>query len=35
MKATPQTEAQLLQYCEDIAGHSLAELAEYCRYSSP
>jgi len=28
MQATPQTEAQLLQYCQDIAGHSLAELAE-------
>ena len=28
MQATPQTETQLLQYCQDIAGHSLAELAE-------
>ena len=35
MQATPQTEAQLLQYCQDIAGHSLAELAELADIAVP
>jgi len=35
MKATPQSEQQLLAYCEDIAGHSLAELADIANIPVP
>lgn len=35
MNATPQSEAQLLQYCEDIAGCSLSELAEKANITVP
>lgn len=35
MKPTPQTEAQLLQYCENIAGYSLSELADITNIPVP
>lgn len=35
MKATPQTKEQLLQYCEEIAGYSLSELADIAAISVP
>lgn len=35
MRATPQSEAQLLEYCEAIAGYSLSELAEIADISVP
>ena len=35
MKATPQTETQLLAYCESIAGYSLSELAAIANIPVP
>jgi len=35
MKIPPQTEVQLLTYCEEIAGHSLSELAEIAGILTP
>ena len=35
MQATPQSEAQLLEYCEAIAGYSLSELADMANIETP
>lgn len=35
MRVTPQSEAQLLEYCEAIAGYSLSELAEIANIPVP